>query len=797
MPQSITSLAALSPVVKIVSPGGFRVTPQDVELFRRELSSFVPPDVFDAHAHLYDLDHVTNHLDLDASTRRLLLKESATNAGIGYELFLQQQRAWMGDRAPGGGLFFPFPSPKALDTAAANRFLLEELKCRPLSRGLMMIRPHDDPAEIEAQIKNDGWSGFKVYHVFADRPDTPHASIGEFLPDWAWEIAHQHELVIMLHIMRERSLADADNQQYINCYCRKYSGAKLVLAHAARGFCAHHTIEGIGAIAGLGNVYFDSSAICEAPALEAVLQTFGPTRLMYGSDFPISEAHGRAISVGDGFHWIYDWNHDEWPQGEPTLIGIESLLALKRACRSQNLNDSDIDLIFKDNARELLGLQDKSTPSRAQALYEKAKTLMPGGTQLLSKRPEMYAPGVWPAYAREARGVEIITHDGQRVLDFTTNGIGSCLLGFAHPEVCDAVLRRVRQGSMSTLNAPEEVELAERLVELNSWADQVRFHRGGGEALAAAVRIARAATGREVVAFCGYHGWQDWYLAANLGDGSGLTEHLLPGLEPNGVPRSLTGTILPFSYNELEALEEIVRTHGDRLAAVVMEPTRSADPQPGFLEGVKNLCDASGARLVFDEVTTGFRLHRVAAHLKYGVNPDIAVYAKALGNGHPVAAIVGRRDTMQAAQSSFISSTYWTEGIGPTAALATLKVLLREDAPAHIEEIAGRVRSGLASIAEAASVPLQIGGHPALTYFGFDHPDAPALATLWTTLMLKRGFLAGGAFYPSLAHRNTDVEEFLDAARPVITELGEAIAKSDIHDRLKTPVKHSGFARLN
>jgi len=293
---------------------------------------------------------------------------------------------------------------------------------------------------------------------------------------------------------------------------------------------------------------------------------------------------------------------------------------------------------------------------------------------------------------------------------------------------------------------------------MHPWAQQARFARAGGEALAVAARIARAATGRDVIAFCGYHGWQDWYLAANLSGDDALTGHLLPGLSPIGVPRSLQGTVLPFSYNDLQGFQRILGEHGNNLAAVVMEPVRSTPPQPGFLEGVRSLCDKSGARLVFDEVTSGFRFHRGGANLTYGIAPDIAVFAKALGNGHPIAAIIGRESIMRAVQDSFISSTYWTESVGPTAALATLKVLQEENIPAHVARVGNLVRSGLAAMAQVYSLPPQIGGFPALTTLGFAHPESAALLTLWTTKMLERSFLAGSGFYPTLAHTDEHIE---------------------------------------
>ncbi|MGH9345269.1 MAG: aminotransferase class III-fold pyridoxal phosphate-dependent enzyme, partial [Terriglobia bacterium] len=319
-------------------------------------------------------------------------------------------------------------------------------------------------------------------------------------------------------------------------------------------------------------------------------------------------------------------------------------------------------------------------------LYEKARLRIPGGTQLLSKRPEMLLPEHWPAYYSRAQGAEIWDLDGRKYVDMCYSGIGSCVLGYADADVNEAVLAAIHSGSMATLNCPEEVELADLLCELHPWAEMVRYARGGGEAMAVAVRIARTHTRREKVAFCGYHGWHDWYLAANLSAQGALDLHLLPGLEPAGVPTCLAGTAAPFHYNRLDQLQNIVSESPRELAAIVMEPIRSQEPAPGFLESVRGLADECGAVLIFDEVTAGFRLNTGGAHLRYGVTPDIAVFAKAISNGYPMAAVIGKGSVMQAAQESFISSTYWTERIGPAAALATIRKHRRCDVSKQLHQ---------------------------------------------------------------------------------------------------------------
>ena len=294
--------------------------------------------------------------------------------------------------------------------------------------------------------------------------------------------------------------------------------------------------------------------------------------------------------------------------------------------------------------------------------------------------------------------------------------------------------------------------------------------RGGGEAMALAVRLARAATERTTIAFCGYHGWHDWYLAANLGNTDRLDGHLLPGLSPRGIPRQLVDTALPFAYNRLDQLEAIVQKNGNRLAAVVMEPTRTVDPDPGFLEGVRAVCDQAGSVLIFDEITSGFRLHFGGAHLKYGITPDVAVFSKALSNGHPMAAVIGVKSVLEAAARSFVSSTYWTEAVGPTAALATIEKMSQLDLPTHLQRIGSMLRQGLAEAAARHGLPLTLAGHAAITSIAFDHPKNAALGTLFTVRMMERGILASSSFYASLAHQDSHVARYLEAAGPIYAE---------------------------
>ncbi len=427
-------------------------------------------------------------------------------------------------------------------------------------------------------------------------------------------------------------------------------------------------------------------------------------------------------------------------------------------------------------------------------LWKKAKKLIPGGSQLLSKRSEMFLPEQWPAYYQKAKGVKVWDLDGKVYVD-TYMGIGACILGYADPDVNRAVKHAIDEGSMCTLNSPEEVELAELLIKLHPWAEMVRYTRTGGEAMAVAVRIARAFTGRDKVAFCGYHGWHDWYLAANLADERSLDGHLLPGLKPLGVPRGLRGTALPFHYNKIEELKKIVDEHD--IGAIVMEPRREQEPKNGFLHEVRKIADNTGAVLIFDEISAGWRMNVGGIHLLYGVEPDIAVFGKAMSNGFPMGAIIGKAEIMDTAQDSFISSTYWSERIGPVAAISTIRKLIRHKISQHIKKVGMMVMKGWKDLAEDANLCLEVVGMPGLCSFKLDYGEMnQAIYTLFTQEMLERGFLASKSFYLSYSHTEECVGRYLENVEKVFKILSEAIKRNEVRKRLKGPVAHSGFKRL-
>lgn len=433
--------------------------------------------------------------------------------------------------------------------------------------------------------------------------------------------------------------------------------------------------------------------------------------------------------------------------------------------------------------------------SNGKTLWKKAKQIIPGGSQLLSKRSEMFLPDQWPSYFKKAKGIEIWDMDNNKFIDMSLMGVGACILGYADPDVNKAVKDAVDAGSMTTLNCPEEVNLAELLIKLNPWADMVRYAKTGGEAMAVAVRIARACSGRDKIAFCGYHGWHDWYLSANLADNASLDGQLLPGLDPAGVPRGLINTSIPFNYNKIDELEDIIAKNND-IGVIIVETIRHHEPIDNFLGKIRKIAEEIDAVLIFDEITSGWRLNVGGAHLLYDVNPDIAVYGKAMSNGFPMAAVVGKRDVMDAAQSTFISSTYWTDRIGPAASIATINKMQENNVPSHICNIGDIIRAGWEKLAKEHDLNIHLEGISPLPTFAFEYEESQAMHTLFTQEMLCRGYLASKSVYVSQMHNEDNVSAFIENVDEVFRVIRNAIEHNNVGNLLKGPVAHTGFKRL-
>lgn len=439
-----------------------------------------------------------------------------------------------------------------------------------------------------------------------------------------------------------------------------------------------------------------------------------------------------------------------------------------------------------------------SKMGRGQELYEQAKKIIPGGTQLLSKRPEMWLPDLWPVYYSKAKGCEVWDLDGNHYYDMSIMGVGANVFGYAFDEIDEAAKTAIDHGGMCTLNAPEEVEVAKALLKLHPWAGMVRYAKAGGEAMAMAARIARAYTGKDIVLVCGYHGWHDWYLAANLVQGDPLADVHLKGLIPAGVPRGLAGTNRIFHYNKIEEFMELIQENKGNIAAVIMEPVRNDYPKEGYLEMIREITQREKIVLVFDEITAGFRLCPGGSHLALGIDPDIAVFGKAMTNGYPLSAVIGRKNIMQAAQETFISSTFWTERIALAATLASIECYCKYHVEEHQKKIGLKVQDKWKEIGKRTGIEITVSGILPLSHFEFQYENPLVYKTYFTQEMLKEGFLAGTGLYVSLAHTNEIIDMYLTAVEKTFEKIADIHRKKQsVKQYLKGPVCHAGFERLN
>ena len=434
--------------------------------------------------------------------------------------------------------------------------------------------------------------------------------------------------------------------------------------------------------------------------------------------------------------------------------------------------------------------------NKSQKIWTRANTIILGGNSLLSKNPQMFLPNKWPTYFSKAKGVKVWDLDKKLYYDMSLMGVGTNILGYANKEVDEAVKKNIVNGNMSTLNCYEEVLLAEKLIDMHPWANKVKFARTGGEANSLAIRIARAAAGKDKVAFCGYHGWHDWYLSANLKKKGSLDSHLLPGLDPFGVPKKLKNTSFGFKYGDINELKKIVNIQ--KIGVIKMEVQRNTMPNIKFLKQVRDLATKKNIVLIFDECTSGFRQSFGGLHKSINVIPDMAIFGKALGNGYAITAVIGKNEVMESAKKSFMSSTFWTERIGPTAALKTLEIMERDSSWVRITNLGNKLISIWKKISKRHNVKIDINGLPALAKFSFLGQKSQEYKTYLTQEMLNKGYLAANGVYMSTAHN----EKILKRYENLLDEIFFMVSKcqkgnEEIEKILHSPVSRIPFSRLN
>ena len=447
--------------------------------------------------------------------------------------------------------------------------------------------------------------------------------------------------------------------------------------------------------------------------------------------------------------------------------------------------------IFQENIKIIRN--EGMNMSVGQKYWKRAQNIIPGGTMLFSKNPDLFLPNKWPAYFSKTKGCKVWDLEGNVFNDISYMGVGTNILGYNHPKIEEQVIKTIKSGTMSTLNSIEEILLAEKLISMHPWAEMVRLTRSGGEANAVSIRIARAASGKDKIAVCGYHGWHDWFLAANINNKSNLNEHLMRDVSAKGVPKNLRNSIFTFSYNNFEELKAIVEKND--IGVIKLEVKRNQEPKNNFLQKIRSLADQKNIVLIFDECTSGFRETFGGLHKLYKVNPDIAIFGKALGNGYAINAVIGKRSVMESVQSTFISSTFWTERIGPTAALETLKIMENIKSWQIISNIGEKIKNNWKTISKKNDIKVNISdGIKALPNFSFESKNNLLYKTFITQEMLKYKILAGNSVYCCIEHNDKILNRYFNILDVIFLKIKKMqITNKDINSYLKSPICISGL----
>ncbi|MFB0500159.1 MAG: aminotransferase class III-fold pyridoxal phosphate-dependent enzyme [Candidatus Hadarchaeaceae archaeon] len=415
--------------------------------------------------------------------------------------------------------------------------------------------------------------------------------------------------------------------------------------------------------------------------------------------------------------------------------------------------------------------------------WSKAEKLIPAGTQTLSKGPDQFVKGAYPVYLKSGKGSHVFDVDGNEYIDYPL-ALGSVILGYRYPRVNEAIVKQLKEGIVFSLMHPLEVEVSELLTEVIPCAEMVRFGKNGADATSAAVRVARAYTGREKIAYCGYHGWQDWYIVTTSRD--------------KGVPNALRNYICPFEFNKIETLDKVFEENKGEVAAIIMEPMGVEEPRNGFLGKVKELAHENDALLIFDEIVTGFRLAMGGAQEYFKVTPDLACFGKGMANGMPLSAVVGRKEVMKLFDEVFFSVTFGGEALSLAAALATIREIKEKNVIKHIWEKGSKLQKGYNKLAEEIGVNTRSIGFPPRMIFTFKDQgsDSLEMKSLFFQEAVKRGVLFGNVTFISYSHTDDDIQKSLEVCGDVLKILKKAVDENKVKKLLEGEVAKEVFRKV-
>ena len=413
----------------------------------------------------------------------------------------------------------------------------------------------------------------------------------------------------------------------------------------------------------------------------------------------------------------------------------------------------------------------------SEKFLKRAESVIPLGSQTFSKSKLLFPPGISPLFLESGKGSYVWDIDGNRYIDLV-NGLASVILGYKDRGIERAVIKQLKKGVSLSLPGRVEAELAEALVSLIPSAEMARFSKNGSDATTAAIRLARAYTGRDHVLVCGYHGWQDWYIGTTTRN--------------KGVPDSISSLTHPFEFNNLPSLKKKLDELESNVAAVILEPMNIAYPEPNFLENVKMMTHKSGALLIFDETITGFRFSQGGAQELFGVYPDLSTFGKGMANGFPLSAIVGKREIMMEFENIFFSGTFGGELLSLVAALEVCKRFQKYPIPRQLAETGDKLISKIIELESYKSLDglIKFTGHPSWKFINFENYQnysSSQIKTLFMQVMFENGVLLTSTHNVSLALKNSDIDKILKAYDTALITISTALSDENLEQVLKVP----------
>ena len=431
-----------------------------------------------------------------------------------------------------------------------------------------------------------------------------------------------------------------------------------------------------------------------------------------------------------------------------------------------------------------------------QKLWSEAKKIIPPGSMLLSKNPEIFLRNNSPAYFNKAKGCFIWDLDGKKYIDFCYMGVGTNLLGYSNSRVDKNVKKIIDKGTCSTLNSREDIDLAKKIINLHPWFDAVRYGRGGAETNSIAIRLARSFTKKNKIAICGYHGWHDWYLSANY-KAKSLDNFLFKDIQLRGIPNHYKNQSYVFEFNNLNSFYKLMKKKN--FCAVIMEVERNIKPNISFLKSIRKFCTQNKIALIFDECSSGFREVLGGIHKKYKVYPDMAMFSKSIGNGYPITVLAGRSEYLNESFNTFVSSTYWSERIGPTAALATINEMERLKSWKLIVNKGNYIKNKIFKLSKKYKINLKLNDSLSIINFKISGKyDHIVYKNYISQEMLKKNFICNDTIYVSVAHTKQIINKYLKEIELIFKKISIYEKKEVLFSKLEQDISNVNFFnRLN